>query len=407
MPRFQYVAVDPDGRQKRGRIDAANESAARALLVRKRLLPVALDVRENGLSSNGADDRPTTGAKLTHKQTLLFTRQLATLIDAAVPIDEALAMIAAQQDKPAARAVIADVQAGIVEGKRLADAMARHSKSFSGLYRAAVAGGEQSGKLGFVLTRLADYLERAHVLRAKITTAMVYPAALSAVALSVVVCLLIFVVPGLIEQFDRFDQRLPLLTQMLIFTSNFLTAFWPFLLVGLTGAGLALRFLLQREPVRAGIDAFILRAPLIGKWAVSVNAGRFVRAVSALVSSGMPVLESVRMSREAVGNREVAKAIVHMAERIEEGEPLSLAMRRSGVIPPMVCYMTQSGENAGELPSMLDKAAAHLEQEFEAFTASALSLLEPAIIVFMGLIVASIVLAIMLPILQLNRLAIG
>jgi len=140
---------------------------------------------------------------------------------------------------------------------------------------------------------------------------------------------------------------------------------------------------------------------------MAVNASRFIRAVSTLVSSGMPVLESVRASREAVSNRQVARAIAQMAERIEEGEPLSRAMRASGVIPPMVLYMTQSGENAGELPAMLDKAAAHLDQEFEAFTTTALSLLEPAVIIVMGLVVASIVLAIMLPILQLNRLAIG
>lgn len=407
MPRFQYLAVDSDGRQKRGRLEAANESAARALLVRKRLLPVQLDTRESAPEQSVENTRTAPGAKLSHKACLLMTRQLATLIDAAVPVDEALAMIAAQQEQPAARRIIADVQAGVVEGQRLADALTRHPKSFSGLYRAAVAGGEQSGRLGFVLTRLADYLDRAHALRTKITTAMIYPAALSLVAISVVVCLLIFVVPGLIEQFDRFDQRLPLLTQMLIFTSNTLTAFWPVLLAAIAAGAIAIRTLLQREPVRAALDAFILRAPVIGRWAVAVNAGRFVRAVSTLVSSGMPVLESVRMARESVGNREVAKAIARMAERIEEGEPLSLAMRRSGVIPPMVSYMTQNGENAGELPAMLDKSAAHLEQEFEAFTASALSLLEPAIIVFMGLVVASIVLAIMLPILQLNRLAIG
>jgi general secretion pathway protein F len=329
------------------------------------------------------------------------------LIDAAVPVDEALAMIAAQQEQANARRIISDVQAGVVEGQRLADALARHPASFSGLYRAAVAGGEQSGRLGFVLTRLADYLDRAHALRAKVTTATIYPAALSLVAISVVVCLLIFVVPSLIEQFERFDQRLPLLTQILIGTSNLLTQFWPLLLLAIAGGAMALRTLLRREPVRAAIDAFTLRAPIIGRWAVAVNAGRFVRAVSTLVSSGMPVLEAVRLSRGSVANRAVAKAIARMGERIEEGEPLSQAMRRSGVIPPMVSYMAQSGENAGELPAMLDKAAAHLEQEFEAFVASALSLLEPAIIVFMGLIVASIVLAIMLPILQLNRLAIG
>lgn len=408
MPRFQYLAIDADGRRKRGGLEAADESAARALLVRKRLLPVELGASDGAVRRDAPADRPAPrGAKLSHKALLLVTRQLATLIEASVPVDEALAMIAAQQEQPVAQRIVSDVQTGVVEGQRLADALARHPRSFSGLYRAAVAGGEQSGKLGFVLARLADYLERAHALRSKVTTAMIYPAALSLVALTVVICLMIFVVPSLIEQFERFDQRLPLITQILIGTSRFLTGFWPLLLIAIVLGGWLLRMLLSREPVRAAIDAFLLRAPLIGRWVVAVNASRFIRAVSTLVSSGMPVLESVRASRESVGNREVQKAVLRMAERIEEGEPFSQAMRRSGVIPPMVSYMTQSGENAGELPSMLDKAAAHLDQEFESFTASALSLLEPAIIVVMGLVVASIVLAIMLPILQLNRLAIG
>lgn len=407
MPRFQYLAIDPDGRQKKGGVDAANEAAARALLVRRRLLPVEIDAREDSTTRTGAERPVPKGAKLSHKARLLVTRQLATLVDASVPIDEALAMIAAQQEDAATRKIVSDVQAGVVEGQRLADALARHPKSFSGLYRAAVVGGEQSGRLGHVLNRLADYLERAYALRSKITTALIYPAALSLVAVTVVVCLMLFVVPSLIEQFERFDQRLPLITQILIGTSRFLTNFWPLLLAALAIGGYVLHTLFRREAVRASFDAFLLRAPVIGRWAVAVNASRFVRAVSTLVASGMPVLESVRAAREAVGNREVGKAIARMAERIEEGEPFSLAMRRSGVIPPIVSYMAQSGENAGELPMMLDKAAAHLDQEFESFTASALSLLEPAIIVFMGLVVASIVLAIMLPILQLNRLAIG
>lgn len=408
MPRYQYLAIDPDGRQRKGGLDAANETAARALLVRRRLLPVQVDAGRSGpVNTTPSDKRVARGAKLSNKARVLITRQLATLTEASVPVDEALAMIAAQQEQAVARHIVSDVQAGVVEGQRLADALGRHPQSFSGLYRAAVLGGEQSGRLGFVLTRLADYIERSHAMRAKITTAMIYPAALSLVAITVIVCLMMFVVPSLIEQFDRFDQRLPLITQALIFISRFLTTSWPLLLIALVGGAYVLRVLLRREPVRAALDAWTLRAPIVGRWAVAVNASRFVRAVSTLVSSGMPVLESVRASRESVSNREVAKAITRMADRIEEGEPLSQVMRRSGVIPPMVCYMTQSGENAGELAAMLDRAAAHLDQEFEAFTASALSLLEPAIIVIMGLVVASIVLAIMLPILQLNRLAIG
>ncbi|HRP10013.1 MAG TPA: type II secretion system F family protein, partial [Terricaulis sp.] len=395
--------------QRNGALEAANEAAARAALQKRSLMPVQIEAGDAKArpARAPAERAPSRRAKLSHKTLLLMTRQLATLIDASVQVDEALAMIAAQQENAAARAIITDVKTGVLEGRRLADALALHPASFSGLYRAAVAGGERAGRLGFVLTRLADYLGRAHAMRTKVQTAMIYPAALSLVALSVVTCLMIFVVPSLTEQFERFDQNLPLLTQILIAVSGFLTHFWPLLLAAMAAGALALRTLLRREPVRASLDAFTLRAPVLGRWAKAVSASRFVRAVSTLVSSGMPVLESVRAARESVGNRAVAQAVALMAVRIEEGEPLSAAMRRSGVIPPMVCYMTQSGENAGELPVMLDKAADHLDQEFEAFTASALSLLEPAIIVFMGLVVASIVLAIMLPILQLNRLAIG
>jgi general secretion pathway protein F len=409
MPRYQYLAIDPSGRQRRGGLDAADESAARAQLVRKQLLPIEIGARESVSSANAKEPaRPlASGARLSQKARVLITRQLATLVEASVPLDEALGMIAAQQEQANAQRIITDVQTGVVEGQRLAAALARHPGSFPGLYRAAVAGGEQSGQLASVLARLADYLEREYAIRSKITTAMIYPIALSAVAITVVTSLMIFVVPSLTEQFERFDQRLPLLTQILIGVSSFLVNFWPLLLVMIAALALGSRILLQRETVRAGLDALMLRAPVIGRWVMAVNASRFIRAVSTLVSSGMPVLESVRASREAVSNRQVARAIAQMAERIEEGEPLSRAMRASGVIPPMVLYMTQSGENAGELPAMLDKAAAHLDQEFEAFTTTALSLLEPAVIIVMGLVVASIVLAIMLPILQLNRLAIG
>lgn len=275
------------------------------------------------------------------------------------------------------------------------------------MYRAAIAGGERSGKLGFVLTRLADYLARSEAIRSKVTTAMVYPAALSLVALSVVTCLMIFVVPSLTEQFESFDTRLPLITQVLIGVSNFLARFWGVLLIGLAVGAYVASILLRREPVRAAIDAAMLRAPLVGKWVTAVQASRFVRAISTLTASGLPVLESVRAAHEAITNRAASTAAARMAAWIEEGEPLSRAMRKSGVIPPLVAYMAASGENAGDLSGMLEKAADHLDQEFEAVTATALSLLEPAIIIIMGVVVASIVLAIMLPILQLNRLAIG
>ncbi len=407
MARFQYVAVDPDGRKRSGGLDAIDEAAARADLRSRQLLPVQLGPAGHTRAKEEASTQMRASGRMSHKVRLLITRQLATLIDAAVPVDEALGMIAAQQENAFARRVMSDVQTGVVEGMRLADALGRHPESFSGLYRAAVSGGERAGRLGFVLNRLADHLGRSHAMRSKIQTAMIYPAALSAVALVVVLCLMIFVVPSLTEQFRNFDAQLPLLTQMLIWVSEFLSTYWLFLLIGLAAAAFFLQRVMRQETARYAVDAAILRAPIIGRWAVAVNASRFVRSVATLVTSGMPVLESVRAAAESVENRAARRQVARMSEWIEQGEPLSSAMRRSGVIPVMVAYMAASGENAGELPNMLDKAADHLDQEFEAFTATALSLLEPAIIVLMGVVVASIVLAIMLPVLQLNRLATG
>lgn len=406
MATFHYTALDIDGRRCTGAVEAADESAARRALGRKKLLPVEL-------SSSGAEIRATPVAaagrndKLGHKALMLVTRQLATLIDAAVPVDEALAMVAAQQDKPAAQRIMSSVQAGVVEGRRLSDSLGRHPSSFTPLYRAAVASGERTGDLGAVLTRLADHLARVEALRSKVVTAMIYPTVLSTVATLVVICLMIFVVPSLTEQFQAFETELPLITQALIALSGFLASYWVFLLGGVALGTVAASRLLQREAVRERVDATFLRAPVVGRWTAAVAASRFVRAVSTLVASGTPVFEGVRIARGAVGNRVAAKAVDGMAEEIERGEPLSQAMRRSGFIPAMAVYMAASGENAGDLPGMLQKAADHLDAEFEAFTSAALSLLEPAIIVVMGAVVACIVLAIMLPVLQLNQMAIG
>ena len=344
---------------------------------------------------------------LKHKDRMLVTRQLAALIGASVPVDETLGIVAQQQENAAVRSIVTDIRSSVQEGMRLADALGRHKQSFSGAYRAAVAGGERSGNLGVVLARLADHLSREQALRAKITTAMVYPAALLLVATAVVTSLMIFVVPALVEQFKAFEGRLPFLTTVLIAVSNLITGYWPALLLAMAVIVVVVRIALSSQHTRFALDGLLLRLPVIGKWVKNVNASRFVRSVAMLNASGLPVLESVRIARDSVPNRVMAKAVTIMGDRIEEGEPLSNALRQSALMPPMVIYMAVGGENSGELPAMLEKASDQLDMDFESFLQAALSLVEPAIIVLMGGIVASIVLAIMLPILQLNQLAIG
>jgi len=408
MARFDYLAVDIDGREKLGGIDAANEAAARAVLAGKKLVPV--QIRPAGAATEKRDAekaRSTSRAPLKHKDRMLVTRQLAALIGASVPVDETLRIVAQQQESAAVRRVVMDVRSSVQEGMRLADALGRHKQSFSGAYRAAVAGGERSGNLGVVLARLADHLAREQALRAKITTAMIYPAALLLVAVAVVTSLMIFVVPALVDQFKAFEGRLPLLTTVLIAVSNLISGFWPVLLLGFLAIVVLIRVALASEHICFAIDGLLLRAPVVGKWVKGVNASRLARSVSMLNASGLPVLESVRIAKDSVPNRAMAKAVTVMGDRIEEGEPLSNALRQSDLIPPMVIYMAVGGENSGELPAMLEKASDQLDQDFETFLQAALSLVEPAIIVLMGGIVASIVLAIMLPILQLNQLAIG
>lgn len=409
MRTFHYVAIDPDGRRLTGDVNAADEVAARRVLSRRKLLPVQLrtDGRPAAEAGEAAPRAASSSQTLGHRAQLLLTRQLATLIDAAVPVDEALSMVAAQQESPAVSRVLRGVHTGVLEGLRLSDALGLYPRAFSPLYRATVAGGERAGNLGPMLTRLGEHMARVDAMRTKVTTAMIYPAALSVIAVLVVSCLMIFVVPPLAEQFRSFDAKLPLATEVLIAVSSFLSTYWLFLLAGGALAALAVGRLMRIEAVREGLDAWTLRAPLIGRWASAISASRFIRAVSTLVASGTPVLDSVRIARSAVGNRAATRAITRMATAIEEGEPLSIAMRRSGFVPPLVTYMAASGENAGDLPGMLEKAADYLDQEFEAFSAAAISLLEPAIIVFMGVIVAGIILAIMLPVLQLNTLTMG
>lgn len=410
MARFDYLAVDIDGREKHGGLDAANEQAARALLAGKKLVPVQIRPAAGGQAttkrSQAASSTPARGA-LKHKDRMLVTRQLAALVGASVPVDETLSIVAQQQENPTVKKIVLDVRASVQEGMRLADALGRHKQSFSGAYRAAVAGGERSGNLGVVLARLADHLAREQALRSKITTAMVYPAALMLVATAVVTSLMIFVVPALVEQFKAFEGRLPFLTTALIAVSNLISGYWPLLLLSLLGFVVAARIAFASESICLAIDGMLLRMPVIGKWIRNVNASRLARSVSMLNASGLPVLESVRIARDSVPNRAMAKAVTVMGDRIEEGEPLSNALRQSELIPPMVIYMAVGGENSGDLPAMLEKASDQLDQDFESFLQAALSLVEPAIIVLMGGIVASIVLAIMLPILQLNQLAIG
>lgn len=403
MTQFDYVALDVSGRERRGRVPAANVEEARQRLVAKKLYVVSV--------GEGAE-RPAAGApllslgprRLNAKQLTLFTRQLATLIRVS-PLEESLRTIARQTESEKARVVIETVHGGVLEGRSLAEAMQREARSYPQLYRAMVSAGEGAGSLPVILDRLADLQERQAQVRAKLFAALAYPIVLAIVAMFVVAALMIYVVPKVVEQFDTVGQQLPILTRVVIGISSLLAGWWWLILAVVGGLGFLGWRLLQNPARRLAFDRALLRLPLIGRLIRDLHAARLARTLSTMVASRLPLIDGLALTARTVHNRALRQASEDMVEEIRGGGSLSAALRRTGLFPPLLVYLTASGESSGQLDAMLERAADYLEREFDSFTAAALAMLEPAIIVIMGAIVAAIVLSILLPILQLESLA--
>ena len=405
MAAFDYVAVDAGGRTVTGAVTAADEGAVRAVLARRRLMPLEVTTAR-GAVSRTEQAGPRKATKLNAKTLALTTRQLSTLVSVA-PIEEALRTIALQADRPAVRRVLDGVHAGVMEGRRLSDAMALQGQAFPPLYRAMVSAGETSGALEPILERLADGLERDQVVRGKVVTALVYPIVLAVVALGVITAMMTFVVPKVVDQFDSMNQTLPLLTRLVIGVSHLMRDWGWLLALVLVAGGLIGAVLLRNPAIRLRADTALLRLPLIGRLTRDLHGAKMARTLSTMIAAGLPVLEGLTITARTVSNRRLRLATETMADAVREGGGLSAAMRRADVFPPILVYMTASGESSGRLEPMLERAADYLEREFSTFTAVMLSLLEPAIIVVMGGVVALIVLSILLPILQINTLAMG
>ena len=404
MAAWDYTAVDSAGQISTGTVTAADERGAHVALARRDLLPLRL---ARSLQATGEPSASAArGTRMSARDLALTTRQLATLVGVS-PVEEALRTIAMQSERPKVRRLLLSVHAGVLEGYRLSEAMGRQAAAFPALYRAMVGAGESSGSLAAILQRLADLLEREQQVRGKVMTALVYPMVLAVVALGVIGALMVFVVPKVVEQFESLNQALPLLTRLVIGASDLLVDWGLVLavtLAALIGAGL---LALRRPAFKLRFDTLTLAAPLIGRLSRDLHAARLARTLSTLIASGVPVLEGLTITARTVANTRLRAATLIMADAVREGGSLSAAMRRADVFPPILVYMTASGESSGQLEPMMERAAQYLEREFETFTAVMLSLLEPAIIVLMGGVVAVIVLSILLPILQINTLAMG
>ena len=399
MAEFRYEALDIEGKPRAGRISAPSSEAARADLLDKRLFATKLEA-----AATTEPALATGSARLKPNALGLFTRQLATLASV-TPLEEALGTIVKQTEGDKARAVLTTVHGAVIEGRRLSDAMALESASFSPLYRAMVAAGEGAGTLPQVLERLAALLDRQAEMKGRVQAALAYPAALAAVATLAVAALMIFVVPRIAEQFADIGQTLPLLTRIVMALSHALAAgWWVILLLGAGGGVLTARAL-NDEALRRRFDAWLLSLPLLGRLLRDWQAARLARTLAMMVASRLPLVDGLKLTLPTIGNREVRMRVAQMADDISEGASLTAAMRRAAILPPLLVAMAAGGESAGRLDVMLEKGAEALEREYDALTRSALALLEPAIILFMGGAVAVIVLSILLPRLQLESLA--
>ena len=402
MPDFAYHAIDPDGRERRGRIAAANDDVARERLTLKKLYIVSV-APAPAAPSVMANMPLRRKARLNAKQLTLFTRQMSSLVQVS-PLEEALRTISRQSEQPHVRTILSEVHSGVVEGQRLSEAMRREPASFPALYRAMIAAGEGAGTLPLITERLAALLERQAEMRGKLIGALAYPIVLSLVAILVVMGLMVSVVPRVVEQFDNVDQQLPLITRIVIGISAFLASYWWAILIAVVIGSLIFWQALKQPAFRLSVDRTVLRVPLLGKLLRNLHAARMARTLATMVASRLPLLEGLRLTGGTIHNKVLSGANDDIVEAVRSGGSLSGAMRTSGVFPPLLVYLTASGESAGQLDLMLERAAEYLEREFDNFTSAALSLLEPLIIVAMGGVVAVIILAILLPILQLQNL---
>ncbi len=403
MGAFEFVALDEQGRQRKGMREADTARQIRQQLRDARWTP--LEVHEIAQREGGSRERRFVGLRgISSTDLALLTRQLATLVRSALPVEEALQAVARQTEKSRIKAILLAVRAKVTEGHSLASGLQSFPRVFPELFRATVAAGEQSGHLDTVLERLADYTERRQILRQKMGLALFYPILLTVMAFLITGLLLAFVVPEVVQVFADIGQQLPPLTRALIAISEFLQANGLLMLV--LGAGLVVLWfwLLRREPVRLFAHRLLLRMPLLAKLVRGSNAARFARTFSILMGSGVPVLEALRISAQVLANLPMRHAVLQVADRVREGSSIHSALEKIGHFPPMVIHLIASGEASGNLEEMLERAASNQERELETFTAALLGLFEPLLILLMGGLVLLIVVAILLPVFDLNQL---
>jgi general secretion pathway protein F len=405
MAAFNYQALDTAGKSSNGMIEADSARLARAQLRESGLFVVELNSLADAATQKDVRSISLPFSKrIPLSEVSLMLRQLATLLEAGLPLEQALSVLIEQGDNPAMRQVIAALRSEVLAGSTLARAMEKHRDTFPDIHRALMRAGEESGELATVMDKLATYSENQQALQQKIGLAMVYPAIVIFVAVLVVGGLLLFVVPPVVEVFQQSKQELPLLTRALITLSDFLSATWLYLIaLSVIGSFVAHRAL-QLETLRYRFHLKLLRLPVLGKLIRGSNTARMASTLSILVGSGVGLLTALNAACGVITNLPMQRALEDAASKVREGVTLSRALASSGLFPPVLVHLIASGEQSGRLDIMLDRVAKQQTQEVSGFTTALTSILEPVLILFMGAVVLLIVLAILLPIIQMNQM---
>ena len=404
MAAFEYVALNDQGRQKKGVLEGDSARQIRQQLREKNWLPLAVEETKQK-SRQQVSLSFLAGPSIKAADLALLTRQMATLVQAGLAVEEALKAVAKQSSKQKIKSMVLAVRSKVVEGHTFAHALAQYPRAFSDMYRATVAAGEHSGHLDLVLEQLADFTERRHEVQQKVQMALLYPFILLFMAILIIVAMLTWIVPKMVSVFERSGQELPTLTKALIASSDFLINYQYLLLGAIVIIVGSFVYALRNEKFRYSFHLFLLRMPLASSFVKGSDNSRFTSTLSILSRSGVPLVEAVNIAAQVTNILPIRKAIAEASVKVSEGASLNRALEPSGYFPPMMIQMIASGESSGELDSMLERLATNQQRELESLISTVVGLFEPLILLFMGGMVLLMVLAIMLPIVSLNQVA--
>lgn len=402
MGAFEYVALDSAGKETKGLIEGDTAKQVRQILRERHMLPV--EVTEVAQKEARRQRSFSLRSGMSAAELAIVTRQLASLSQSGLPLEEALLAVAQQNDVPRTKSIMLGVRSRVMEGYTLADGLGEFPQAFPELYRATVAAGEQSGHLDVVLERLADYTEARQELRQRITNAMIYPIALVAMAVAIIGFMLATVVPRIVSVFENSAADLPALTRWLIATSDFIRGNWILLIIGIAAVCYGIWWILQKDGPKRRFHHLLLRLPITSRLTRGVNTARFTRTFSILAGSGVPILDALKIAAEVIENLPMRDAVNEATVRVREGASISQSLGASKLFPPMMIHLIASGETGGRLEEMLTRTANYQEKEVDGLIATLLGILQPLLIVMMGGIVLTIVLAILLPIFEINNL---